>query len=147
LQGDGQSDAIERAESMLEIALAALLGASREGLPPDAWRCRNQVEVWFAADGCAATNPDEFTPMDISAKADGALSVCAYSGCWTGKATVARASGRWLWAGDGFAFSTASDAEKTDVTLVIVARDGVGFVRAGGLATPVLCSRGAVDPE
>jgi hypothetical protein len=126
---------------MIEIALALMLGGSKEGLPRDAWNCRNQVEVWCAADGCAATNPDEFTPLDISANASGALSVCAYSGCWTGKAAVARAEGRWLWAGDGFPFSTSQNGEATDVTLVIVARDGVGFVRAGGLATPVLCTR------
>ncbi len=132
---------------MLEIALAALLGATREGAPPDAWRCRNQVEVWCAADGCAAANPDEFTPIDVSAKADGELSICAYTGCWTGKAKVARADGRWLWAGDGFPFSSSAEGEKTDVTLVIVAKDGVGFVRAGGLATPVLCARGVDAAE
>lgn len=132
---------------MLEIVFAAMLGASREGLPPDAWRCRNQVEVWCAADGCAATGPDEFTPMDISAEASGDLSVCAYTGCWSGKAKVARAAGRWLWAGDGFAFSSSTDREKTDVTLVIIAREGVGFVRAGGLATPVLCERATKETD
>jgi hypothetical protein len=130
---------------MIEIALAFFLGATREGLPPDAWTCRNQVEVWCAADGCAAANPEEFTPMDISADASGALSVCAYTGCWAGKAKVARAEGRWLWAGDGFDFSTSQQGEKTDVTLMIVARDGVGFVRAGSLATPVLCTRAAAE--
>ena len=126
---------------MLEIALLMLLGANREGLPPDAWNCRNQVEVWCAADGCAATKPDEFTPMDIAADASGDLSVCAYTGCWTGKAEVVRADGRWLWAGDDLTFTTIPEGEKGDVTLVIVARDGVGFVRAGGLATPLLCTR------
>lgn len=126
---------------MIEILVLAMLGATREGLPPDAWRCRNQVEVWCTADGCAAAQPEEFTPMDISANSGGDLSVCAYTGCWSGKAAVARAEGRWLWAGDAFAFSTLPDGERTDVTLMIVARDGVGFVRAGGFATPVLCTR------
>lgn len=126
---------------MIEFVLAFLLGANREGLPPDAWSCRNQVEVWCAADGCAAANPDEFTPMDVAADANGDLSVCAYTGCWTGKAKVARAEGRWLWAGDDFAFSSSQDRETADITLLIVAREGVGFVKAGGLATPLLCSR------
>lgn len=130
---------------MIEIALAVLLGATREGLPPDAWTCRNQVEVWCTADGCAATNPDEFTPMDISADAAGDLSVCAYTGCWSGKASVARAEGRWMWAGNALPFSTSQDGATAEVTLVIVARDGVGFVRAGGLATPVLCTRAAPE--
>lgn len=126
---------------MIEIALVLLFAGSQEGRPPDAWNCRNQVEVWCTADGCAATNPDEFTPMDISADAAGYLSVCAYTGCWSGKASVARAEGRWMWATDGLPFSTSQDGAKANVTLVIIARDGVGFVRAGGFATPVLCTR------
>ena len=126
---------------MIEIALALMLAASREGLPADAWTCRNQIEVWCAADGCAAANPDEITPLDITADAKGELSVCAYSGCWSGKAKVARAHGRWLWAGDDFPFSSSEARETADVTLLIVAHEGVGFVRAGGLATPLLCSR------
>ncbi|MDZ7628577.1 MAG: hypothetical protein U5J99_09290 [Parvularculaceae bacterium] len=126
---------------MIDFLVLALLGATREGMPADVWSCRNQVEVWCTADGCAATNPDEFTPMDISADANGDLSVCAYTGCWSGKAKVARAEDRWLWAGDGLPFSTSGDRAKADVTLLIAAKDGVGFVRAGGLATPVLCTR------
>ncbi len=135
---------------MIELVLALLMGASRDGIPGTRWTCRNQVEVWCAADGCAATNADEFTPMDITADAGGALSVCAYSGCWSGKAAVARAGGRYLWSGDDFRFSTASDGARTDVTLVVIAKDGVGFVRAGGFATPLLCTRAAgpaVAPE
>jgi hypothetical protein len=30
---------------------------------------------------------------------------------------------------------------RSDVTLLIFQSDGVGFVRAGGLATPLLCER------
>ena len=133
---------------MIEMFAAfALAAASRDEVPPEAWNCRNQVEVWCAADGCAASRPEEFTPMDIWASDDGEISVCAYTGCWEGKAAVGRVNGRLVWAGDDLAFSTAQlstdpGAASADVSLMIVTGEGVGFVRAAGLATPVLCVRG-----
>jgi len=130
---------------MIELAAALLLGASRAEIPPESWNCRNQIEVWCAADGCAATPPDESTPMDIWAslgeEGSGTISACAYSGCWEGRAAVSAASGRLLWIGDNLPFASALEGAAGDVTLLILASDGVGFVRAGGIATPVLCHR------
>ncbi len=126
---------------MIEFAAALLLGASKSEIPPESWNCRNQIEVWCAADGCAATPPDESTPMDIWASTDGAISACAYSGCWEGNAAASASAGRLLWTGDGLPFVSAIDGAKGDVTLLILAWDGVGFIRAGGIATPVLCRR------
>lgn len=126
---------------MIEILAALMLGASRKEVPPEAWSCRNQIEVWCAADGCAATPPGEFTPIDVFATAAGELSVCAYSGCWQGAATLGGAAGRLLWIGENLPFVSAIEGAAGDVTLLILAEDGVGFVRAGGLATPVLCAR------
>ena len=43
---------------MIELlAAVTLAAASRDEVPAETWNCRNQVEVWCAADGCAATNP------------------------------------------------------------------------------------------
>lgn len=133
---------------MIEIALALLLGASKDETPVEAWNCRNQIEIWCAADGCAATSEAESTPMDIWASVDGAISVCAYSGCWEGSGAFTGAGGRLLWGADSLPFTTSPDGAKGDVTLLVLAEDGVGFVRAGGLATPVLCRRAIrVQPE
>ncbi len=133
---------------MLFLALAALLRASTAELPHETWNCRNQIEVWCAADGCAAAPPGEFTPMDINAGADGGFSVCAYTGCWESDARPRRADGRVLWAADDLAFSTMPDGGmEADVTLLIIEKDGVGFVRVGGLATPLLCARTGPDLE
>lgn len=126
---------------MFEIAAALMLAASRDEVPPESWNCRNQVEVWCAADGCAATPPGESTPMDIWASADGPISVCAYSGCWEGKAAASASAGRLVWIGDDLPFKSAVEGASGDVTLLILAGDGVGFVRVGGIATPVLCAR------
>lgn len=130
---------------MFEIAAALMLGASKSEVPPESWNCRNQIEIWCAADGCAATPPEESTPMDIWASigraGEGTLSACAYSGCWEGKAAASASAGRLLWTGDDLPFVSAVEGAAGDVTLLILAKDGVGFVRAGGIATPVLCRR------
>ncbi|HPE32326.1 MAG TPA: hypothetical protein PLV61_14135 [Parvularculaceae bacterium] len=138
---------------MYLLAIAAMAMSSTTGLPADRWNCRNQLEVWCAADGCAATPPDEFTPMDIHATAGAAgkassLSVCAYSGCWESSAAPIRADGRLLWTADGVPFSSNPDGAMTaNVTLLILTKDGVGFVRVGGLATPLLCQRVSPAPS
>lgn len=125
---------------MLQLFASLMLAASMSEVPPETWNCGNQIEVWCAADGCAATPPGEFTPMDIWASVDGAISVCAYSGCWKGTAATAASSGRLLWTADNLPFSSALGAA-ADVTLLILKADGVGFIRAGGFATPLLCAR------
>lgn len=126
---------------MLELAAVLFMGASKEEVPPETWNCRNQVEVWCASDGCAATPEEQSTPMDIWASADGALSACLYSGCYQGRAGYAAAGGRLLWQADDLPFVSAIEGATGDVTLLILAEDGVGFIRAGGIATPVLCRR------
>ncbi|MCB2097318.1 MAG: hypothetical protein KDE05_06770 [Parvularculaceae bacterium] len=130
---------------MIEFAAALFLGASKAEIPAEKWNCRNQVEVWCAADGCAATPPDESTPMDIWASAGeagtGTISACAYTGCWEGAAATSAAVGRLLWIGDDLPFKSVIEGATSDVTLLILAEDGVGFIRVGGIATPLLCAR------
>lgn len=126
------------------MLIATLVAALAAAEVPRAWHCRNELEVWCTADGCAAAG--EFTPMDIWADPKGGVSVCAYSGCWEGAARPRRVSGRLLWTAEDAPFSTARDGEMSaDITLLVFETDGVGFVRAGGLATPLLCER--ASPE
>ena len=132
---------------MLMLVLAALLSSSKSEIPPDVWDCANDVEVWCSVDGCAAQPEGESTPMSITARRDGAFSVCAYTGCWEAETTVAESNGRLLWAADSAAFSTNPDGFFADITLLIIEKDGVGFVRAGGIASPLLCTRRPVDAE
>ena len=124
---------------MIEAAAALMLIASTKGLPPpESWRCRNEVEVWCDETGCSAKTGDEVMPMDISASSEGDISVCAYTGCWEGRADYSEAAGRLLWRGDRLPFVSAIEGA---VTLLVMRPDGVGFVRAGGLASPLTCRR------
>ena len=130
---------------MNAILIAALLArASTAGTPVDAWACDNQIEVWCVADGCDVKDQDETTPMSIVADRTGALSVCAYSGCWEAQANVADFAGRLVWTAENASFSSVPGGSfAADLTLLIMESDGVGFVRAGGFATPLLCQRRA----
>ncbi len=127
------------------LILAALMSSSKSEIPPDRWVCANDIEVWCTVDSCAAKPETETTPMAIAARADGRFSVCAYTGCWEGQTAMANVGGRLLWAADGVPFST-NEAATADISLMIVARDGVGFVRVGAIASPLLCRRRALAP-
>ena len=129
---------------MLQFLLATMMMTSPAEIPPEIWNCRNQIEVWCSVDSCAASAEDETTPMDISAsRSDGQFSICAYSGCWEGQAEMVEAKGRLLWVADNVGFSTSTSGFVADISLLILEVDGVGFVRVGGLATPLLCTRSA----
>ncbi len=129
------------------LALVASLYTSPVEIPKDVWRCRNQIEVWCSADGCAAAaDPDAFTPMDIWARTSGAVSVCAYTGCWEGDGKVVRSHGRILWTASNVQFVSGNGGPAgAELTLLINESDGVGFVRVSGFANPLLCSSAASD--
>ena len=124
----------------IALALAALISASKSEVQPDRWACANDVEVWCTVDSCAAKAEDETTPMAIAARADGQVTVCAYTGCWEAQAQLSANNGRFLWTANGAPFSS-NDAAMADISLMIIARDGVGFIRVGAIASPLLCRR------
>lgn len=128
---------------LIEILLAL---ATKQGVPvvDTKWSCSNQVEVWCAVDSCAARPVDEFTPMSIAADVAGNVEVCAYTGCWQAKGVLVDQDSRLLWTASDAPFSTGANAgsggEGIDLTLLVDRRDGIGFVRAGGIASPLLCN-------
>jgi len=124
--------------NLLFVALLSLLSSA---IPVDQWTCSNDVEIWCGEGACKARPEGETTPMAVTASVDGAFSVCAYSGCWEGEAKVTDAGDTRIWSAKAVPFSTNPAGDfKTDVTLLIIPADGVGFVRAGGIATPLICA-------
>ena len=122
---------------MLSLALAAV---ALPAVPPESWSCSNPVEVSCSSEDCMTAEPGGFTPMSVSMSAAGGFSVCAYTGCWEGAGPPLRLDGRLLWTGDGLPFSTSPDGGmKADVTLLLIEEEGIGFVRAAGFASPLLC--------
>ncbi len=142
---------------MFEMLFLAAAMSNRSEIPADRWVCKNDVEVWCDEEGCRTRPGDETTPLSVTAAGDRSFSVCAYTGCWESeKAMMLKSRGRTVWIADNVPFSTRPEGGfAADVTLLIVegARDGedagtgVGFVRAGGLATPLICLRVGPDGE
>lgn len=128
---------------MLAVLTILLLAAGADSARAPAWTCVNQVEVWCDSTSCAARPTEETTPLAVSVEANGRFSVCAYSGCWEAKARRRRMDGRLLLTAQDVPFTSGAAGLTASVTLLIIEDDGTGFVRAGGLATPLICKRAA----
>lgn len=107
------------------------------------WACRNHLEVYCRDGACEVADLDQFTPMSIHLEDAGALSVCAYTGCWEGQAEVVDGDPFLVALGNNLPFSTASDDAESDrdVALVIDRSDGVATLKVGVFAQPLLCTR------
>jgi hypothetical protein len=117
---------------MVKALLLVLLTIS-PAQGPEAWRCTNAglAEVLCDSDGCVAATADSYTPMQVSI-VGGRLEVCAYSGCFAGAAAMAgRLEGHVVW--------TARIVDEAPATLMIEESSGVGLLRWGAFANPVLC--------
>ncbi len=105
------------------------------------WSCTNDLEVSCNDGACEAEAGDGFTPMSVDLDGSGALSVCAYSGCWEGAAEVLETAEFLVLVGHALEFSTArgSDSARADIVVAIDRTDGVGTLKAGEFAQPLLC--------
>lgn len=105
----------------------------------ESWKCRNDLEVQCGLEGCETEAGDGFTPMSVSADASGALSVCAYSGCWEGAGEVVRSERFLVLIGHDLAFSTSPEASSEDIVIAIDRKDGIATLKAGEFAHALLC--------
>ena len=136
--------------ALLLLALLAVDGQPAEksaatALPATAptarWACRNDLEISCKAGKCEAG--ESFTPMDVRVDDAGAMSVCAYSGCWEGTGTVVTSEHFVVLTGHDLTFSTAPDSEdsKEDIVIAIDRDDNVAILKAGAFAHPLLCKK------
>ena len=118
------------------FVLLFILLASSPALAKGGWHCRNTIEVACTATVCEAAK--EFTPKDIHVGA-GKFEVCAYSGCWQGKAQLRNIAGFAVIAAKNLKFSTG--ATKAAIAITIDTRDGIGTIKVDGYAEPLNCVR------
>lgn len=123
----------------LPFVVLAAVSPSEAVEAPQAWRCSNAglAEVRCGADGCRAAEESAYTPMQASVGA-GTLEVCAYSGCVSGTAALAgRLEGHAVW--------TARIEGEAPASLMVETGSGVGLLRWGGFANPMLCRPQGAD--
>ncbi|MGI9386510.1 MAG: hypothetical protein ACR2OX_03690 [Methyloligellaceae bacterium] len=106
------------------------------------WSCRNKsAEIRCDAKACKVILPDGFTPMDLTVKTTGAVSLCAYSGCWAGQASGTLRAGRYFtviglklpWSGTG--------GSTGHVAATIDTEARVAIILTGGFAHPMTCTK------
>ena len=116
------------------------------------WQCANDLEV-SCFEGKCETTSEGFTPMSIRATYQqghwAVLSVCAYSGCWEDKVNLYNQKPFVLLMGKNMPFSSApnDDSLKEDIVLFIDESDGLGIIKAGTFAQPVLCKKSMSSPH
>jgi hypothetical protein len=100
------------------------------------YQCKNDLEIQCDPLGCESDTKN-FTAMDVNFDSLGNLSVCAYSGCWQGRADVLTAGQFLVLMGQKLKFSTSTDLQ--DIALTLDRSDGVAILKVGNFALPLLC--------
>ncbi len=125
--------------------MAMLLALAAPAAGAGSWHCRNtDLEVACADGRCQAAEAGTFTPMDVAFDDAGALSVCAYSGCWDGTGEVGGDARFLTVVARGLPFSTApegDDAMRADVALLLDRDGDVALLRVAAYAQPFACTR------
>ena len=127
---------------LLVIAIISFVSISLSASELVGWKCTNDIEVMCSNKGCGVGQGDDFTPVDVSLYVDGSMSVCAYTGCWSGKGFVLNDGSFTIYTGKGFKFSTAPNSENSeDVIVVIDRRDNVAVMKNSVFSQPLICTK------
>ena len=119
----------------LALAILVLLASS---LPAAAWHCRNNdFEITCDPTGCTAS--DDFTPMDVYFTEEGDMAVCAYSGCWEGRANqIVRSNDYLMLAASSLAWQ-GSQARGEAIAVLLDKRTRIAVLNGAGYAHPLHC--------
>ncbi len=119
------------------LAAAVLLAAAA---PAAAWDCRNgDLEIACDAQGCNAS--ESFTPMSISLGEKGEMTVCAYSGCWQGRANQIVQSDDYLILAASALRWNGQSGNDAAIAVLLDKHTGIAILNGAGFAHPLTCSR------
>lgn len=117
----------------LFVLLPSLAGAAE-------WRCRNSdMEITCISGKCSPS--DGFTPMDVTFSDKGAMSICAYSGCWEGKGKLLTSGDHLLLSGHKLQW-TGTIPETGDFLIALDKSSGIATINGCGFAMPLACRHG-----
>lgn len=117
-----------------------LIGCTSQPLPAMEWSCQNSfAEIACQGQDCTVVLPSDYTPMELTFDSSGGISLCAYSGCWQGKAEEISATGNYFsviaiglaWSGTGGAPS--------DISATINMETAVATMITSDFAHPMQC--------
>lgn len=77
--------------------------------------------------------------MELTFDTDGGMSLCAYSGCWNGKAEEVSTAGNYFGViGQGFPWS-GTDGAPTDMSITINRKTMIATLLTDDYAHPMIC--------
>lgn len=120
--------------------VASLAGCTSRPLPALEWSCRNNdAEISCHEGNCVVTAPSEFTPMELTFSTDGKLSLCAYSGCWSGKTDKMLTAGNYF-SVIGLALPWSGTAvSPADISVTINMKTNTATIQTSDYAQPMTC--------
>lgn len=102
--------------------------------------CSNRdMEITCNTEECIIS--DTFTPLDVSLYFNGNMHVCAYSGCYSGKAVIFNHPPYIIYAGSNLLLNVDRDAssETMAITISINTMTNIAVINGGPFAMPLLC--------
>ena len=121
--------------------IGLLTSCAPSSTPPTQWSCRNTaVEISCQGTDCTVAPPGEFTPMELTFDSNGKMSLCAYSGCWSGQADKVSTGGNMFtviglnlpWSG--------TDGAPAEISATINMKSALAFVLTDDYAHPMSCT-------
>lgn len=101
------------------------------------WTCRNaDMEITCSAQKCEQSSG--FTPLSVDVTDRGAISVCAYSGCWKGKGEILGHGSHLLLSAQKLVWSGIQRAG-SDFMVALDTNSGIAVINGNGFAMPLLC--------
>jgi hypothetical protein len=121
------------------LALGILLGSTSANAKQ--WVCSNQAaEISCGKTGCNVA--EGFTPMSVGLDTKGKMSVCAYSGCWEGKASKIVKTGSYTTFYSNrlkWSQNEGTGPSYIDASVTIDRRQSYATMLAAGYAHPMTC--------
>jgi hypothetical protein len=103
------------------------------------WQCRNtDMEVSCLDAKCTSNIP--FTPLDIAVSKTQIMTLCAYSGCWEGRAKIVKSQHFMTIVANNLAPQGGnSGQESRGSSLIIDLTDKIGIMKFENFAQPMAC--------
>lgn len=124
----------QRLSTLAFLMLVCILFASQSA-HSKVWNCTNKdMEIQCHGGKCEIT--DEFTPIYVSVNSiDGHMSVCAYSGCYTGTGVVTINKSHLLFSG-----LILTSADNSDGIMIAIDTDKkIAVINGMSFSMPLLC--------
>lgn len=122
------------------IAFSALISGNAIA-GPVAWECANTFESQCSNAACSVdTEKGSFTPMDVSFNKDGGISICLYSGCWSGHGLVLSQSPFVVLIANDLQWSLAETRRAGSALIALNISDKTASVQVDGFVQPLLCT-------